>query len=212
MHTTPPPILLADAKGLDFLNSIATPVDESVEWLSSGKDLLAWLRASGLAPTEVLSEVEKKASVRALDEVAADARELREWFRKFVQAHKGKPLSPSALRDLELLNKILSQSENYGQLVVENGVIAWKDETRWRGPRSLLQPIALAIAKVICDEDFSLVRACEGHNCTLVFVDRTKSHRRRWCSMAVCGNRAKQSAHRERGHLETTRPRVKNKS
>ncbi|HEY6735223.1 MAG TPA: CGNR zinc finger domain-containing protein, partial [Roseiarcus sp.] len=43
----------------------------------------------------------------------------------------------------------------------------------------------------------------EGANCTLVFVDRTRRRGRRWCSMALCGNRAKQAAHRHR--LKTKR-------
>lgn len=34
--------------------------------------------------------------------------------------------------------------------------------------------------------------------CTLLFADHTRGHRRRWCSMAQCGNRAKQVAHRHR--------------
>ena len=42
------------------------------------------------------------------------------------------------------------------------------------------------------------VKACEGAACTLLFVDHTRSRARRWCSMAICGNRAKQAAHRRR--------------
>jgi predicted RNA-binding Zn ribbon-like protein len=38
---------------------------------------------------------------------------------------------------------------------------------------------------------FTLVRKCEGTTCTLWFLDVSKAHARRWCSMAVCGNRAK---------------------
>ncbi|MGH7080341.1 MAG: CGNR zinc finger domain-containing protein [Acetobacteraceae bacterium] len=42
------------------------------------------------------------------------------------------------------------------------------------------------------------MKACENQACTLLFADHTRGHRRRWCSMAICGNRAKQAAHRER--------------
>ncbi|NEJ40784.1 CGNR zinc finger domain-containing protein, partial [Rhizobium ruizarguesonis] len=35
-------------------------------------------------------------------------------------------------------------------------------------------------------------------DCTLFFLDTTKSHRRRWCSMALCGNRMKVAAFRSR--------------
>jgi predicted RNA-binding Zn ribbon-like protein len=54
------------------------------------------------------------------------------------------------------------------------------------------------MARLVCEEDFQYVKACEGDRCTLMFVDRTRGHARRWCSMSVCGNRAKQAAHRER--------------
>ena len=51
----PPPIFIADNPGLDFLNSIAVPVDTKVEWLGSGEDLLTWIKQAGLAPDDVLN-------------------------------------------------------------------------------------------------------------------------------------------------------------
>jgi predicted RNA-binding Zn ribbon-like protein len=42
------------------------------------------------------------------------------------------------------------------------------------------------------------VRKCEAHDCTLLFEDATRSGRRRWCSMALCGNRMKVAAFRAR--------------
>jgi predicted RNA-binding Zn ribbon-like protein len=210
----PAPIFVADAKGIDFLNSLATPVDTPVEWLGSGEDLLAWLREAKLAPAEVLNRFRHDALPGELDAVAAQARSLREWFRGFVKKHKGKPLKASALQHLEPLNRVLARDEVFGQIAGRDrsgrpdkirlddagtvSGLAWHQERRWRSPESLLFPIAQEMASVICEEDFALIKACEGHNCTLMFVDRTKSHRRRWCSMAVCGNRAKQAAMRER--------------
>jgi predicted RNA-binding Zn ribbon-like protein len=69
---------------------------------------------------------------------------------------------------------------------------------RWRSPESLLLPIGEGLAQLVCDEDFANVKACEGQSCTLVFADHTRRRARRWCSMAVCGNRAKQAAYRDR--------------
>lgn len=196
----PPPILLADAPGLDFLNSIATPVDTPVEWLASGADLLAWLRAAKLVPEEVLAEVERAAGPGELDAIAAQARGLREWFRAFVVRHKGRPLPASAVEELEPLNRLLARDEGFEQLVAGDagGAVVRKRERRWRSPEALLLPLAQAMAGVVCDENFSYVKACEGASCTLLFVDKTKGHGRRWCSMAICGNRAKQAAHRSR--------------
>jgi predicted RNA-binding Zn ribbon-like protein len=54
------------------------------------------------------------------------------------------------------------------------------------------------MAQLLVNADFRHVKACEGQGCTLMFLDTTRGRMRRWCSMAVCGNRAKQAAHRER--------------
>jgi predicted RNA-binding Zn ribbon-like protein len=62
----------------------------------------------------------------------------------------------------------------------------------------LLVPVAEAMAELLETGDYQLVRRCENPNCTLLFYDRTKSHRRRWCSMAICGNRMKVAAFRAR--------------
>ena len=58
-------------------------------------------------------------------------------------------------------------------------------------PEQVLAPLAEATAKLIAQEDFSLVKHCEHKDCVLWFYDKTKAHKRRWCSMKVCGNRHK---------------------
>jgi predicted RNA-binding Zn ribbon-like protein len=196
----PMPLFIADAIGIDFLNSIATPVDMPVEWLGSGKDFLNWLGAAKLVPQHVLKEFERSAGPGELEAVAAQARGLREWFRSFILEHKGQPLPESVVSELEPLNRLLARDEGFGQIVEGdgNGGVARSRDRRWRSPETLLIPLAEALADVVCDENFTYVRACEGHACTLIFVDKTRGHARRWCSMAICGNRAKQAAHRSR--------------
>ena len=78
------------------------------------------------------------------------------------------------------------------------GGLHWRVKRRWDNPKTLLLPIAEAMGNLICEQDFTLVRTCEGPTCTLRFLDVSKAHGRRWCSMAVCGNRAKAAAHRAR--------------
>jgi predicted RNA-binding Zn ribbon-like protein len=202
-NNQPAPMFLADALGLDFLNSIATPVDTPVEWIASGEDLLNWLQKAGLVPNDVLEMLRESAGPGELDAIAAQARSIREWFRAFVIEHKGKPISASALMELEPLNKLLARDEGYGQIVATDRRhpmqgLKFEALRRWRSPEALLFPIAKAMADLVCQEDFTYVKACEGPACTLLFVDKTKGHARRWCSMAICGNRAKQAAHRSR--------------
>jgi predicted RNA-binding Zn ribbon-like protein len=198
----PPAIFIADSLGLDFLNSIATPVDTPVDWLDSGDGLLRWLAQAKLVPADALDELKARAMPGELDQIADQARVLREWFRRFVRKHMGRPLPPKALLELGPLNKLLQRDETFSQISrhrERNGDrFELRVVRRWRSPESLLLPIAEALAKFVCEEDFAAVKPCEGHSCTLVFADHTRGQARRWCSMAICGNRAKQAAHRNR--------------
>jgi predicted RNA-binding Zn ribbon-like protein len=194
----PPALFLADARALDFLNSIATPVDIAVDWIGDGEGLLAWLDQSGLVPVDVLEELRERAMPGELDTVAAQGRGLREWFRGFVVGHKGRPLDVAALDDLGPLNRLLARDERFSEVIASAGSLALRDARRWRSPEALLPPIGEVLARFVCEEDFSNVKACEGPACTLLFADHTRGRARRWCSMAICGNRAKQAAHRLR--------------
>ncbi len=207
MKHRPPAIFIADSLGLDFLNSIATPIDTPVDWLDSGDGFLKWLAQAKLVPADALDELKARAMPCELDKVADQARALREWFRRFVHKHMGRPLPPKALQELAPLNKLLGRDETFSQISRhrerDGDRFELRVERRWRSAESLLLPIGEALAKFVCEEDFAAVKACEGHSCTLVFADHTRSQARRWCSMAICGNRAKQAAHRNR--LKTKR-------
>jgi predicted RNA-binding Zn ribbon-like protein len=197
-----PAFFIADSLGLDFLNSVATPVDTPIDWLDSGDGLVAWLAQADLIPASALRALTARAAPGELDKVAERARALREWFRGFVRNHMGRPLAAGAIDDLESLNALLGRDERFSQVAERRDSSGARLELetmrRWRSPESLLPPIAEALARCVCDEDFANIRACEGQSCTLIFADHTRRRLRRWCSMATCGNRAKQAAHRNR--------------
>jgi len=202
MSLTSPAIFIADSVALNFLNSIATPVDTEIDWIGDGEGLLTWLEQAQLVPVEALEAIRKHAKPGELDRAAAQARNLREWFRKFVQENMGKPLKATVLANLEPLNRLLAKDETFGQLVAhkrgKTTMLELQRTRPWRSPESLLLPIGEALARLFAEEDLSDVKACEGAACTLMFVDRTRARSRRWCSMEICGNRAKQIAHRHR--------------
>ena len=196
-----PAIFIADSPGLDFLNSVATPVDTAIDWIEDGEGLLAWLAQAGLVPADALNAIKARALPGELDGVGEQARALREWFRGLVRAHMGRPLTRKALRELEPLNRLLERDETFRQLMPhQHGghSVELRAMRRWRSPESLLLPIGEAMAKFVCEENFTNVKACQGKSCTLLFADHTRRRARRWCSMALCGNRAKQAAHRAR--------------
>jgi predicted RNA-binding Zn ribbon-like protein len=198
----PPAVFIAGSLGLDFLNSIATPVDTPIDWLDNGDGLLRWLAQAKLVPPGALDEFKARAMPGELDGVADQACALREWFRGFVRKHMGRPLTTRALRELSPLNRLLERDEAFSQISrhhhSDGDRLELRLMRRWRSPESLLLPVGQALAKFVCEENLADVKACEGHSCTLVFADRTRRRARRWCSMAICGNRAKQAAHRSR--------------
>ncbi len=206
----PAPFFIGDDLALDFLNSVAAPWGQEIEWVASGGDLLAWLEQAHAVPAGVSTHFRAHSGSRALDTVASEARELREWFRVFVRNHAGKPLGRSALRDLAPLNGLLERDKIYRLIEIAHAgdrgkterdavpALQWQAKRGWDSPKALLFPIAEAMGDLVCQKDFTLVRKCEGPTCTLWFLDVSKGHARRWCSMAVCGNRAKAAAHRAR--------------
>ena len=197
-----PAIFIADSVGLDFLNSVAAPVDSGIDWIEDGERFLGWLGQARLVPPDVLNSIKAQSLPGELDKVADQARALREWLRGFVRAHMGRPLTAEALRELEPLNRLLERDETFKQFIArgdgEGDHLELRTTRRWRSPDSLLLPVSEAIAKFVCEESFENVKACEGCGCTLIFADHTGRKARRWCNMAICGNRAKQAAHRNR--------------
>lgn len=199
MPSPTPAMFIADATGLDFLNSIATPANVTIDWIDNGDGLIDWLGQAHLVPADVLVAMRGGVMPGELDRLAEQVRDLREWFRGFVREHKGKPLTSASLRELDPLNRLLARDEGYGRVVaLDSGTMGFERVRRWMSPESLLLPVAEAMATLVAEEDFSYVKACEGPTCTLLFADHTRGHVRRWCSMSACGNRAKQLAHRQR--------------
>ncbi len=201
MDRRPPAIFVGDALGLDFLNSLATPADTPIDWIDDGEGYLSWLEQAHLVPGDVLRDMRVRALPGELDKVADQARSLREWFRGFVHRHKGRPLTAEAFAELAPLNRLLERDETFSRITprpIGQAPFELQTVRRWGNPDSLLLPVGEALARLVCTEDFSNVKACEGPPCTLLFADHTRGHARRWCSMAICGNRAKQATHRSR--------------
>jgi predicted RNA-binding Zn ribbon-like protein len=178
---------IGDHPVLEFLNTVPMVDGVLVDTLQCDEDVLRIMAQLGWP---VPKEFEGMGRGKLLREV----RELREEVRGLVSARKaGKRLS------LGPLNAALAQSRNVGELVTQrDGSVALRRVWEQQSIAQILGPIADTAATFLAEADFDLVRRCEGENCVLWFYDRTKSHRRRWCSMAQCGNRHKVTAFRKR--------------
>jgi predicted RNA-binding Zn ribbon-like protein len=196
------PVFIADALALDFLNTAAAPLHEKADCLGTGAALLDWLERAALVPQATIDQLREQIKPEVLDKVAGKARELREWFRHFVLERKGRSLTVEDLEAAEQLNQILSIDNCFTALVAKDdggtSPLQLQIVRRCRSPDSLLMPIAELLARFLCEENFDGVKGCEGPGCELLFADHTRQRGRRWCSMDLCGNRAKQAAHRHR--------------
>lgn len=202
MAPKPTPVFVGDALALDFLNTVVAPEGEPIDFLGDGAGLMNWLERAKLTPPAALKKLRNEAEKAALDEAARQARELRDWFRGFVSERMGHKLLPGDIDVANRLNELLARDNSFSVLVPSppggSSEMQVQLVRRYDSPEALLMPIAEVLANLLCEENFSLIRACEGPGCGLLFADHTRRRARRWCSMAMCGNRAKQAAHRSR--------------
>jgi predicted RNA-binding Zn ribbon-like protein len=177
---------------LDFANTVSwrgsgTPVDH----LPTYGDLVRFAEQS-----KVLSEADGRrlrreaarrpeAATRALRQALA----LREaLYRTFAGLAGGRSPRPA---DLETLNASLPSALARLRIASGDDGFGWEWEGDPQALDRLIWPVARDAAVFLTSADLSRLRTCANPRCRWVFHDGTRSATRRWCSMAVCGNRAK---------------------
>jgi predicted RNA-binding Zn ribbon-like protein len=189
---------LGDHPALDFVNSTAALGSVRIELLGDGSSYLAWLELAGLIGPADTAIIRERFSTAELDDIAAQVVEIREWLRPVIAAWSTHETGGISAEVVLRLNAILEADRRYLQLHEGNGIPGLHEHRHWAEASQLLVPPVAATAELLAGGDRQLVRRCEGVDCTMWFYDRTKAHRRRWCSMAQCGNRAKARNHRQR--------------
>ena len=187
---------LADDPALELLNTTAVPVPGQVlELIGDGRAYLDWLTRAGLIDHRDLSAIRDVFGPAELDAAAVVARDLREDLRRLVAAWTAGPSAAIPPETVSRLNTLLEADHRFARLDACARGVELRDRRRWTHAAQLLVPPAGAWARLLARGDPAMVRQCEG--CTIWFYDCTKAHRRRWCSMALCGNRAKARRHRQ---------------
>lgn len=177
---------IGDHLALDLLNTEARSQGQVVDYWGTVEDVHRWLMRHGIAAATRSKEAPADLLVRG--------RRLRDAVREAVCVRKaGGAITVAGLN--EYLQTYLTSP-----LLVpdEAGAVTLARVARGDATSSLLGPVAEAAAQLLVEGDFALVRQCERPDCILWFYDRTKSHKRRWCSMAQCGNRNKAAQFRKR--------------
>ncbi len=99
------------------------------------------------------------------------------------------------------INEILRVTEGHDELGWDGAAWRMGFVARDEGLEWLLAAVARSAAELIAEGSRSGVRQCANPHCQLLFCDLSRTRRRRWCSMALCGNRSKVAAFaRRHGH------------
>ncbi|MGB2629104.1 MAG: CGNR zinc finger domain-containing protein [Candidatus Acidiferrum sp.] len=94
----------------------------------------------------------------------------------------------------EPINEILRVTEGHDELVQSGQLWRLQYIAREQGLEWLLAAIARSAAELLVEGPETPVRRCANPKCRLFFYDDSRTRKRRWCSMAVCGNRQKVAA------------------
>lgn len=179
--------MLGDHLAMDLLNTEARSGDSLVEYWNNDADVLRWLHQNNIYPT-----LEK--STWASGELLSQAKALRTLTHRLIASFK-----QQELQDISQLNDFLHSYVSVPHLAFDSdGQLAITRISRGETVESILGQVAEAVAQLLVEGDATLVKQCEHPDCILWFYDRTKAHKRRWCSMATCGNRYKAAQFRKR--------------
>lgn len=112
-------------------------------------------------------------------------------YTTFSALAAGKDPSPEALA---ALNAWYARAAAHSLILPSDSGFEWG----WNSaddPDRLLWPLVRSAALLLTSPELKRLRQCGGHNCTWLFLDRSKNRSRRWCTMEICGNRAKSRRH-----------------
>lgn len=168
--------LVGEPLCLDLINTRWIDNGARHDLLDTTDGLALWLRSAGL-------DDRATADRATLDAVL----ETRDVLVQLVE----QPSSPEAT---QALNRILERGALHHRL----GPDGPETHPRTDDPAWLPSWLAAADYLRLLNEGPGRTKPCAHPECVLYFHDTTKNGTRRWCSMAVCGNRAKAARHYER--------------
>lgn len=170
---------------LDFAATLRGRYRQPTERLAEPADLTRWLRESGVV------DIFRNPS----DAQLAAARDLREViYRIAIAVVTGTPLKQD---DTDLINHyaavppvipVLRPDRSLGRLAADPVAAA-------------LSSLARDAIELISGGQAARLRECSKPDCSLLFVDTSRSGARRWCSMETCGNQDKVQHYRRRARL-----------
>jgi predicted RNA-binding Zn ribbon-like protein len=200
--------LIAGSLCLDFINTLDDRFSsEPKELLKNYVDLTRFAEDAGiLDPVQADHLSELSMASPAARRVLRMAIQLREAIYAVIWGIIQK--NPVPKNALITLNQYVQKAAHHSSLVQSisvqgalsggNGKFEWRFDAAPNNFEAPLWPIARSAADLLASDQLAFVRACASETCQWLFLDVSKNHRRRWCDMTKCGNRAKVQAFYER--------------
>jgi predicted RNA-binding Zn ribbon-like protein len=180
--------LLGGRLSVDFANT--TPSNVNLSW----ERLILFLESADIVSSErgaqllSLPQSDLQAAQALLQKAWRLGTVLRKVFAAMIRKQRilAEWIAP--------INEVLRITEGHDELVGQDN--SWKIEfvAREGGLDWLLAAVARSGAEIVAEGARARLRVCANPQCGLFFYDNSRTRRRRWCSMAVCGNRSKVAA------------------
>jgi predicted RNA-binding Zn ribbon-like protein len=206
---------------LNFVGTLGKRSTDKLERIRTPDDLARWVELAGLGSispdaadlkaARVLREALYRLTIATLDRGPlrrADVKLVNEWAarqtpapalapsRTPTRATSRTPTRATSRTPTRATSRTSAQATSRGPATVTGRVSALGPAPlRRRDPQPTASEVLAAIARdainLLSGPDARSIRECEDPACTLLFVDTSRSHRRRWCSMNSCGARSK---------------------
>lgn len=198
---------------LDFTNTVdPRHGQQRHEYLTSYANLVMWSRSVALVSEDeeqlLLLEAEQHPAIAAL--TLQRAHMLREALYRIFSACIEKKAADK--QDLEVLNVTLAEGMVRAMIRPALKGFSWTWSENQRDLDHMLWSIARSAAELLISQELTTIKECPGDDgCGWLFVDTSRNHRRRWCDMEECGNRAKTRRHYERLTTQRTEAKAERK-
>jgi predicted RNA-binding Zn ribbon-like protein len=163
-----------------FVNT--ADLETGADALGDPGQLGAWMREAGLAASDDVFDEAGRERVLA----------VREALRSLLLANHGEPADPEAIA-------VLDRAARDARVIVAfdaagNARLA----PAGRGVDGVVAGLLGIVARAQAEGTWSRLKACPADACGWAFYDRSRNRSRTWCTMSVCGNRAKARSYRAR--------------
>lgn len=167
--------------GVDFINTEVNVKGELVDLLLTESDVMAWLEQANI-DADLVQDID-------VGKLLA----FRHMARKVLsQIIENKSIESDALATL---NNYLQNYKMHYQLEQSSEGYQLINQNVCHSTADIIGLLAFELANMLASDQRTYLKRCLNPDCVLMFVDNSRSHKRRWCSMDTCGNRAKVSKH-----------------